>query len=62
VVNPLAAIMAGQMMLETLGEDAAALAVEKAVMTVVREKVKSLTAGQMGYSTSEVGDLVTSLI
>jgi len=62
VVNPLAAIMAGQMMLETLGEDAAALAVEKAVMTVVREKVKSLTAGQMGYSTREVGDLVTSLI
>jgi len=62
VVNPLAAIMAGQMMLETLGEDAAALAVEKAVMTVVREKVKSLTAGQMGYSTSDVGDLVTSLI
>ena len=62
VVNPLSAIMAGQMMLETLGEDAAALAVEKAVMTVVREKLKSLTAGQMGYSTSEVGDLVTSLI
>jgi 3-isopropylmalate dehydrogenase len=62
VVNPLAAIMAGQMMLETLGEDAAAMAVEKAVMKVVEEKIKSLTAGQMGYSTSEVGDLVAGLI
>src|SRR5512136_111936 len=58
VVNPLAAIMAGQMMLEILGEEAAAAALEKAVMTVVREKLKSLTAGQMGYSTSETGDLV----
>jgi 3-isopropylmalate dehydrogenase len=62
VVNPLAAIMAGQMMLETLGEDAAAMAVEKAVMKVVEEKIKSLTAGKMGYSTSEVGDLVAGLI
>ena len=62
VVNPLAAIMAGQMMLETLGENAAANAVEKAVMKVVAEKLKSLTAGQMGYSTSQVGDLVAGLI
>ena len=62
VVNPLAAIMAGQMMLETLGEDKAAAAVEKAVMKVVAEKVKSMSAGQMGYSTSEVGSLVAGLI
>ncbi|MCX5853316.1 MAG: 3-isopropylmalate dehydrogenase [Deltaproteobacteria bacterium] len=62
IVNPLAAIMAGQMMLETLGEDSAAAAVEKAVMTVVREKLKSLTAGRMGYSTSETGDLVAGLL
>jgi 3-isopropylmalate dehydrogenase len=62
VVNPLAAIMAGQMMLETLGEEAAAAAVETAVMTVVRKKLKSLTAGQMGYSTSETGDLVAELL
>jgi 3-isopropylmalate dehydrogenase len=62
VVNPLAAIMAGQMMLETLGENAAAVAVEKAVMKVVGEKLKTLTAGQMGYSTSQVGDLVAGLI
>jgi len=62
VVNPLAAIMAGQMMLEILGEAPAAAAVEKAVMEVVDKKLKSLSAGQMGYSTSEVGDLVAGLI
>ena len=62
VVNPLAAIMAGQMMLEILGEDDAATAMEKAVMKVVAEKIKSLSAGQMGYSTSEVGSLVAGLI
>ena len=62
VVNPLAAIMAGQMMLEILREDRAAAAIEKAVMKVVAEKTKSMSAGQMGYSTSEVGDLVAGLI
>ena len=62
VVNPLAAIMAGQMMLEILGEDRAAAAIEKAVMKIVAEKTKSMSAGQMGYSTSEVGSLVAGLI
>jgi 3-isopropylmalate dehydrogenase len=62
IVNPLAAIMAGQMMLEILGESASAAAVEKAVMEVVEKKLKSLSAGQMGYSTSEVGDLVAGLM
>jgi 3-isopropylmalate dehydrogenase len=62
VVNPLAAIMAGQMMLETLGEDAAAADIEDAVKNVVGEKLKSLSAGEMGYSTSETGDLVARLI
>jgi 3-isopropylmalate dehydrogenase len=62
VVNPLAAIMAGQMMLEILREDRAAAAIEKAVMKVVAEKTKSMSAGQMGYSTSEVGDLVAGWI
>ena len=62
VINPLAAIMAGQMMLEILGEDAAALAVEKSVQKVVAEKLKSMSAGKMGYGTREVGDLVASLV
>jgi 3-isopropylmalate dehydrogenase len=58
VINPLAAICAVQMMLSTLGQEKAADAVEKAVMFVTANKLKSLAAGKMGYSTSQVGDLV----
>lgn len=58
VINPLAAICAGGMMLSELGENEAAQAVEKAVMNVTAHKIKNLGAGKMGYSTSEVGDLV----
>ena len=58
IINPLASIVAGAMMLDTLGETEAADAVEKAVMQVTGTKIKSLAAGQMGYSTAEVGDLV----
>lgn len=57
VINPLAAICAGGMLLEQIGETKAAQAVEKAVMKTVT-KMKSLAAGKMGYSTSQVGDLV----
>jgi 3-isopropylmalate dehydrogenase len=62
IINPVAAIMAGQMMLDVLGEEKAALAIEKAVITVISKKLKSMSAGHMGYSTSEVGDLVAGLI
>ncbi len=58
VINPLAAICAAGMMLEALGEKKAAAAVEKAVIAVVANKLQSLGAGKMGYSTAEVGDLV----
>jgi len=58
VVNPLAAIMAGQMMLDHLGESEGAALVERAVMTVVQNHVQSLDAGKMGMGTREVGDLV----
>jgi 3-isopropylmalate dehydrogenase len=58
VINPLAAICAGMMMLEHLGEEEAAKAIENAVIKVCRDHLKSMTAGQMGYSTTEVGDLV----
>ena len=58
VINPLASICAGAMMLDTLGESQAAEAIERAVMTVCDKHIKSLSAGKMGYSTSEVGDLV----
>jgi 3-isopropylmalate dehydrogenase len=58
VINPLAAICAGQMMLDYLGEIEAAKSIEDAVRKVVSQDLKSLSAGRMGYSTTEVGDLV----
>jgi len=62
VINPLAAICAMQMMLQSLGEDAAADKVDAAVRRVTRERLKSLAAGRMGYSTSQVGDLVAEFV
>ena len=62
IINPLAAICAGAMMLETIGERDAAIAVENAVKDVTANKIKSLSAGKMGYSTSEVGDLVAERV
>ena len=58
VINPLAAICAAGMMLHYLGEEKSAQAVEGSVKKIVREKLQSLSAGKMGYSTTEVGDLV----
>jgi 3-isopropylmalate dehydrogenase len=58
VINPLAALCAVGMMLENLGEVKAGKAIEEAVMKLVATKMKSLAAGKMGYSTTEVGDLV----
>ncbi|MDA8097850.1 MAG: 3-isopropylmalate dehydrogenase [Clostridia bacterium] len=60
VINPLAAICAGAMMLDVLGEAEAAQIIEEAVKQVCATKLKSLAAGRMGYSTSEVGDLVVA--
>ncbi|MEE8380448.1 MAG: 3-isopropylmalate dehydrogenase [Thermodesulfobacteriota bacterium] len=62
MVNPLAAISACQMMLEHLGETNASQIVEKSIMKVLSNDLKSLSAGKMGYSTSEVGDLVVKYI
>ncbi|MHC4418288.1 MAG: isocitrate/isopropylmalate family dehydrogenase, partial [Planctomycetota bacterium] len=47
---------------ETLGEDAAAVKMEDAVKYVTGEKLESMQAGKMGYSTSEVGDLVAERV
>ncbi len=58
IINPLAAIAAGGMMLDCLGETEAAAAVEASIMRVTGTRLKSLAAGKMGYSTSEVGDMV----
>ena len=62
VINPLAAICAGSMMLAELGEDEAANSIEQAVMDITGSKLKSLSAGKMGYSTTEVGDLVVETL
>lgn len=60
IINPLAAICAAGMMLDHLGEVEAGAAIEKAVMWATGEKLKSLAAGHMGYSTTEVGDLIVA--
>jgi len=60
-INPLAAISAGQMMLDFLGEETAAEKMEEAIIRVCRE-LKSVSAGKMGYTTSEVGDLVVGYV
>jgi 3-isopropylmalate dehydrogenase len=62
VINPLAAVCAGAMLLDYLGEAKAANAIEQAVIKVTREKLKSLAAGKMGYGTTQVGDLVAGAV
>ncbi len=62
VINPIAAISAAQMMLETLGEPQAASLIEQGVMKVLRDDLKDVAAGRMGYTTREVGDLVKAYI
>ena len=61
IINPLAAISAAQMMIETLGLEASAARIEKAVVAATSKHLKSLAAGKMGMSTSEVGDLVARI-
>jgi len=62
VINPLAAISCGAMMLDHLGEEQAAQAIEKAIMDITANKIKDLGAGKMGYSTTEVGDMIAMKI
>jgi 3-isopropylmalate dehydrogenase len=46
------------MLLDFLGEKEAAQAIEKSVAYVTGNKLESMAAGKMGYSTTEVGQLV----
>ena len=62
VINPIAAIAAMSMLLEHTGHEAAGRRVWQAVQTVTGTKMKSQAAGKMGYSTSEIGDLVVEAI
>lgn len=61
VINPLAAIEAARMMLEHLGLKQEAKTIQQGVAFACT-KMKSLSAGKMGYSTSEVGDLIADFI
>lgn len=61
VINPMAAIGACQLMLETLGQDRAASRVEQAIVHALTQ-IDDLGAGRMGYSTSEVGDMVAEAV
>ena len=59
VANPLAAIAAGQMMVQYLGETQAAAALESAVRDLLATgRIPSLNAGAL--RTAEIGDLVIS--
>jgi len=62
VINPIAAILSAQLMLDTLGEPEAASLIERAVMKVLKNDIKDVGAGKMGHSTSEVGDLIVDYI
>ena len=58
-INPIAAINAVSMMLDQLGHaEGRRKRVMDAIMKVTGTKMKSQNAGKMGYTTSEVGDLV----
>jgi 3-isopropylmalate dehydrogenase len=61
-INPLAAILAGAMMLQFLGEEKASLAIEHAVVRALKSDIKSLEAGKMGMGTRELGDLIARYV
>ncbi len=58
VINPLAAICAAQMMMAYLGEEKVANRIENGVIEVLKRDMKSLAAGKMGLTTTQVGDKV----
>ena len=62
VINPLAAVLAGGMMLEFLGENDSWKMLENAVQKALKKDIKSLDAGKMGMGTKEVGDLIVRYI
>jgi 3-isopropylmalate dehydrogenase len=62
VINPIAAVAAVQMMLSVLGEEDSAKIVEDAIQKVVSQDMKSMSAGRMGLSTSQIGDRIADYI
>ena len=62
VINPIAAINAAAMLLDQSGYPQAGQRVIAAVQSVTGTKMKSQAAGKMGYSTTEIGDLVCAAL
>ncbi|MCU0581200.1 MAG: 3-isopropylmalate dehydrogenase [Syntrophales bacterium] len=62
VINPLAAITAGAMLLDCLGEEKGAKMIEDAVQKAIKKDFKSLEAGKMGMGTSDVGNLIARYV
>ncbi|MCX7917923.1 MAG: 3-isopropylmalate dehydrogenase [bacterium] len=63
VACPLATILAGGMMLETLGEKKGFEIIERAIIKAISEGyIKSLEAGKMGITTTEAGDLIAKFV
>jgi 3-isopropylmalate dehydrogenase len=62
IINPLASILAGGMMLEFLGEEKGAQLIESSVQQAIKKEIKSLSAGHMGLGTKEVGDLIVEYV
>lgn len=62
VINPIAAILAGQLMMDTFGETHMASLIESAVEKVLRENIRDVSAGKMGMTTQQVGDLIVDYI
>jgi len=63
VINPMAAIGAAAMMMDTLGESKIAASIENAMVDALKTgKIKSMSAGKMGMGTKELGDFVASLV
>ncbi len=60
-INPLAAICSGAMMLESLGLEQAARSIETAVK-MITPKMKSMAANEMGYTTTQIGDMVADTL
>jgi 3-isopropylmalate dehydrogenase len=63
IINPLATIFAGMLMLEELKETKIAKFIEDCVKEFLKKGyIKDMSAGKMGLSTKEVGDLILKIM
>ena len=62
-INPIAAIGAAGMMLEHIGETESAALVDGAISDLLASgKIKDLAAGRMGFTTTEIGDMIAESV